>query len=109
MLKRELSIKEIIKEAIDFLSQYIKVDSLILFGSYAYGKPHNHSDIDIAVVSDDFKNMSAFDKINLFAKTISAVDSRLELIGFLKTDYQSPQKASFLEMIKQKGKQLLLS
>ena len=33
----------------------MKIESVYLFGSYAKGKPHEHSDIDVALVVKRFK------------------------------------------------------
>jgi predicted nucleotidyltransferase len=33
----------------------ITVDKIVLYGSYAKGTPQPHSDIDLAVISPDFK------------------------------------------------------
>ena len=104
MLKKNASIKQIAKEAADFLSKHIHLEKLILFGSYAYGKPRRDSDFDIAVISEDFEKMNFFDKIKLFARASMAVDSRLELLGFSKKEYLKPESASFLAFIKKKGK-----
>lgn len=104
MFKRNASIKQIAKEVADRLAQEVKVEKLILFGSYAYGSPHEHSDFDIAVISEDFERMDFWARIELFAKTALSVDSRLELIGFSKKEYQKPDAASFLAFIKKKGK-----
>ena len=104
MLKRNASIKQIIKEVVEFLSQHIQVEKLILFGSYVYGKPREDSDFDIAVISQDFENINILDKMSLFANTTKAVDSRVELRGFSKKEYLKPESASFLAFIKKKGK-----
>jgi predicted nucleotidyltransferase len=42
---------------------------VILFGSYASGTAHKHSDIDIAVVSPDFENKDLRFKADIFSKT----------------------------------------
>jgi len=104
MLKTNASIDQIAKEVAQFLSQYIEIDRVILFGSYGYGTPREDSDFDIAVISDDFERMSELEKIDLFAKAVVAVDSRVELIGFSKKEFLNPEIPSLLEMIKNKGK-----
>jgi len=43
----------------------IKVQKAILFGSYAYGKANEWSDIDIAIVSDDFTGNRFNDRLSL--------------------------------------------
>lgn len=107
MLKTDASIEQIAREVIDFLSRYIKVDRAILFGSYCYGSPRKDSDFDIAIISDDFERMGVLEKIDLFAKTSIAVDSRVELMGFSKKEFLNPESFSLLGIIKDKGKVML--
>ena len=44
-------IKKKLEEYINVLTKAISVDQMILFGSYAKGKAHEFSDIDIALTS----------------------------------------------------------
>ena len=104
MLQKNASPRQIVRQTVDFLSQYIQVDKLVLFGSYQYGKPREDSDFDIAVISDDFEKMNFWNRLKLFAKTTLTIDSRLELRGFSKKEYLKPEAASFLAFIKKKGK-----
>jgi uncharacterized protein len=39
----------------------VRISQAVLFGSYAKGTNHEWSDIDVAVVSDDFQGISFFD------------------------------------------------
>lgn len=107
MLKTKLSLGQLAIELKDFLSKHISVEHLILFGSYANGSPRADSDIDVIVVSGDFKSMSVFDKISLLADASVAVDSRIELIGVTASEYEQAQRGSLLNDIKQKGKVLI--
>ena len=107
MLKTNTSINQLAYEVKDFLSRHIHVEQLILFGSYIYGSPREDSDIDIAVISEDFNKMSIWDKISLLAQTSVAVDSRIELIAFTSKDYSQPENGSLLKEIKDKGKILI--
>ena len=43
---------ETIKDEIVEALKTLKPDKIILFGSYAYGKPNNESDIDLYLVKD---------------------------------------------------------
>ena len=51
--------KEKVREIAEKYTEKVKValnpSSVVLFGSYANGTPHNESDIDIAVLINDFK------------------------------------------------------
>lgn len=64
MAKREIikikkALKELLKES------NFRIDKIILFGSYAKGKEKRDSDIDIIVVSKDFRNKDIFEIVNL--------------------------------------------
>ncbi|MBU0693678.1 MAG: nucleotidyltransferase domain-containing protein [Candidatus Omnitrophica bacterium] len=104
MLKTDISIEQIVKELVNFLSRYIKIERIILYGSYAYGIARGDSDFDIAVISEDFERMSILERIELFSKAIIGIDSRIEAKGFSKKEFLKPQESSFLAMIKNKGK-----
>ena len=103
MIRQDATIEQIVREVVEFLSQYIEVEMLILYGSYAYGEPREDSDFDIAVISPDLEEMNILDKIELFSEVALAVDCRVELKGFGKSEFQNPDKGSFLEMLKKKG------
>lgn len=62
--------KKSIKEVINFLAQCLKdkglnVSKIIVFGSYAYEKATEESDIDILIVSRDFKGKNIFERAEL--------------------------------------------
>ena len=104
MLKTKATIEEMSREIADFLSNYVKVDRLILFGSYSHGKAREDSDFDIAVISEDFERMRVLEKIELFSKAAIMIDSRIELKGFSKQEFLNLEKGSMLELIKNEGK-----
>lgn len=104
MLKTTSSVEDICKETAGFLSHHIKIEHLIVFGSYAYGNPRPDSDMDIAVISPDIENMPILSKIELFSRAAIAIDSRLELKGFSSKDFAHPEPGSLLELIKSRGK-----
>ena len=39
------------------LSKKVPIDRMILFGSYAKGKQHKHSDVDLIIISPKFSDM----------------------------------------------------
>jgi len=62
--------KGIVLEAITFLEQQLKksglhISKLILFGSQATGHSTADSDIDIVVLSDDFRDKDIFERAQL--------------------------------------------
>ena len=51
-----MSIQQKLKEITDKIVKEYKPEKIILFGSYARGKPHEWSDIDLFVVKKTRKN-----------------------------------------------------
>ncbi len=57
---------EIIKKFIEEAEKdNIRISQAVLFGSYAKGTYHEYSDIDLAVVSEDFEGISFYDNKKL--------------------------------------------
>ncbi|MDR0691632.1 MAG: nucleotidyltransferase domain-containing protein [Prevotellaceae bacterium] len=80
------------KTAITIAQKYARVvkstfnyDKIILFGSYSKGDFNEHSDIDIAVVFDDYDNHIQR-QVELL-KLTRYVDSRIEPHPFRKRDF----------------------
>lgn len=83
--------------------------SIILFGSYAWGTPHQYSDLDLCVVVPD--NIPGFDRIEWGVRAINAVDDLLVDVDVLiktKTDVETFRgvRASLTNKIVSRGKLL---
>jgi predicted nucleotidyltransferase len=65
--------------------QGISISKVILFGSYAKGKTHADSDIDIAVVSTQFGRDVA-EEMMMLRKIALKVDSHIEPVPFCPED-----------------------
>ena len=63
----------------------IVVNKIVLFGSYAFGNQREGSDIDVAVISDDFRNKGYWDRIDILSHAIYEVFEPIEAIA-LTTD-----------------------
>lgn len=89
MVKRaHLSKSEIgkIDKFVQMLEQQgISISKVILFGSYAKGKTHADSDIDIAVVSTQFGRDVA-EEMMMLRKIAIKVDSHIEPVPFCPED-----------------------
>jgi len=62
--------KSKIKKVIKFFGECLKksnlrVSKIIIFGSHAMGKASKESDIDIVVISEDFRKKDIFKRVNL--------------------------------------------
>ena len=90
---------ERVKTYSDVVRKNFSVKRVILYGSYAKGRPRKHSDIDVAVV------LSKADKDFLSSETRlfqlrRAVDPRIEPVLFLEDE---EDRSGFLEEIMTTG------
>ena len=87
MIKKDIN-KKVMESIIKYkekISQHYNITAIILFGSYAKGTENEDSDIDIAVISDDFDDI--YDCMaNLMGMTWD-IDARIEPHPIKKKDF----------------------
>jgi uncharacterized protein len=83
----------------------INVSKIILYGSYASGKFHKDSDIDVAIVSPDFGIDRFEEGVKLF-QIACKIDPRIEPIPISLTSYQNDTWIPLIYEIKNKGVEL---
>ena len=86
-----------IQKYIEKISKYYKIDAIILFGSYAKGNENEDSDIDIAIISSDFK-----DVIDDGAKLIGLtwkIDTRIEPHPITTEDFKNVSNPFIKEVL----------
>jgi predicted nucleotidyltransferase len=86
------------------LEQEIPVHEVILFGSYAQGKAKEHSDIDLAVISDWFEGKPAIENIKFLARVAAHHNTLIEALPFTEKDYKRIDPRTLLAQIVQTGK-----
>lgn len=86
-----------IQKYIEKISQYYKIDAIILFGSYAKGTEDENSDIDIAIISNDFYDIIE-DGANLIGYTWK-IDTRIEPHPIKTEDYENISTPFIQEVI----------
>ncbi len=94
------SVIEIANKYTKVLQNNLKLDEVYLFGSFVYGKQNNDSDIDIAVISNDFSGNSINDMLKLM-KLRRNIDLRIEPHPFLRVDFDVSNP--FVDEIKTNG------
>ncbi len=95
---------EIIKGFISRLVREIPVDEVILFGSYARGNPEEHSDIDLAVISDWFRDKTRIEGMQYLSRIAARYNTLIEAIPFTTEEYRHLDKRTFLGAIVKRGK-----
>ena len=92
---------------IQCISSAIKVDQIILFGSYAKDLAHEYSDIDIAVVSPELdKNKSRYENVREIKKRTKLIEPGLQLFAFPTETFENEEGVQrlFIREIKKTGK-----
>lgn len=90
-------IEKTVLKYVDEVCRIYKVDAIILFGSYASGKEREDSDIDIAIITDDFKNCIFDEELNL-VKLRRNIDLRIEP-HLIKTEDYINESTPFIKEI----------
>lgn len=91
------TIMDSIQKYIEKISQYYKIDAIILFGSYAKGTENEDSDIDIAIISSDFNDIIE-DGAKLIGLTWK-IDTRIEPHPITTKDYTNVSNPFVKEVI----------
>lgn len=105
MAKTNTKIKRIIPSLVKQLEhKNIRVQQLILFGSYAMGKANLYSDIDIAVISPSFEGKGILKRQELLGEAIYPLQEPIEAIGYTSKELKDIPSASFLSEIVSTGK-----
>ena len=102
MVKKRREIENIIKRYITELKRLgVDVSQVILYGSYAKGKPKEYSDIDIAIISPSFYKLDIFERQLILSKAHHKFGEPIEPIGL--TPEQVKRKKGFTREIVDTG------
>ena len=97
---------EVKKRIEDFITSIkddgIKVNKVVLFGSYAKGEAREDSDIDLCVVSDDFGKDRISEMQYLFKKA-TKIDPRIEAIPFSSNRFSYDDNSPMIYLVKKEG------
>jgi predicted nucleotidyltransferase len=67
MLTKRSAMETVKRFAGEVKNSGVHLSKVILFGSYAFGKPHKWSDIDVVLVAEEFTG-TGFDDVAYFAR-----------------------------------------
>jgi len=74
----------------------IRVKKIILYGSYAKGEAREDSDIDLVVVSNDFKNMDLWERLCLLGHARIGIKKPMEILGLTEEEFTAESKGTFI-------------
>jgi hypothetical protein len=94
---------KIVSEFVTLLGKSVRVEAVILFGSYVKGSPDEWSDIDIAVISPDFEGVPMWERQRIISRATADREASLAPIGYASSEYRQPGRHSFLREILRTG------
>ncbi len=95
---------KIITGFISRLESEIPVEEVILFGSYAHGHAKEHSDIDLAIISDWFQDKKHIENMQYLSRIAADYNSLIEALPFTAEEYRELDKRTFLASIVKNGR-----
>ncbi|HUT84814.1 MAG TPA: nucleotidyltransferase domain-containing protein [Thermodesulfobacteriota bacterium] len=97
MSARRREIKNIIKRfEAELIKLNIRPQKIILFGSYANGTPREDRDIDLAVISKDFKNLNVRERLDILGLAAGRVFEPIEALGYTPEELKHVNPVSIL-------------
>ena len=99
MVEKTQDIKLIIEKFKKELKRIgINPQRIILYGSYARGEQKEYSDIDVIVISDDFKDLNLRERLEILGMAAGRILEPIEALGYTEDEVKE-SKESFLEEI----------
>ena len=90
--------KTVLKIIQDFINSLqkkgIKIDMLVLYGSYANMTYHEASDIDLVVVSQSFRGKSFWERVDILSEVIYELFQPIEAVAITPEEWT--EKKSFV-------------
>jgi predicted nucleotidyltransferase len=66
----------------------IKIERIVLYGSYAAGTQRVGSDIDLVVIADDFSGMGYWQRIEMLSEAIYEVFKPIEAVAMTRAEWE---------------------
>jgi len=98
--------QEKINEVVERIVKNVQPEKVILFGSYAYGKPNEDSDLDILVIKESV--LPRHERVKEIKKYLWGIKIPVDLIVYTpeEIDEWRGVKNSFINEVMEKGKVL---
>jgi len=101
---RRRKIKNIIERfKAELIKLNIRPQKIIVFGSYAKGNPREDSDIDIVVISEDFRNLNLRERLEILGLAAGRVFEPIEALGYTPEESKEANPISILNEVLASG------
>jgi len=93
-----------LKRYLAVLGEDIPIQKAILYGSYAYGTPHDWSDIDLVVLSSAFRGIPYPERLERLAVLAwRAGVGDIEALGYTPEEFENASDLSLLGEVREQG------
>jgi len=96
-------VKPAVKKYIKRVKKDLKVEKVILFGSFAQGKAKKDSDIDLIVVSPSFAKMDDDERLRFLYRKSVGFPYNLHVYGLTAGEFSSASPLTTLGEVKKNG------
>ncbi|MBI5749168.1 MAG: nucleotidyltransferase domain-containing protein [Nitrospinae bacterium] len=104
MVKRRQKIKGIINRYANELRKMgITPEKVLIYGSYAEGHPRKDSDIDLIIVSNDFKYKNLREMLEILGLAAGRIFEPIEAMGYTEDEIELKEEGSFLDEVVSEG------
>ena len=81
----------------------ISIQKVIIFGSQAKGDFRMDSDIDIAIIAEDFEKMDLWDRAKYLGRAARDIPYPIEALGFSPSQLRAAEQGTILDEITRSG------
>ncbi len=100
--------QQIISHYLALLQKKIVLEGVLLFGSFAWGKPTKHSDVDLAIISSDFKKIKNSLQWLSRMRDEKSCQVAMDVIGYTPEEFADIENHSaIMTKAKKQGKWIL--
>jgi predicted nucleotidyltransferase len=104
MYKAGSRIKEIVAEYTQTLKTLgVDVERVILYGSHAKDSQRKDSDIDLVIISNDFRKMNSRERSEVLGIAAAGIMRPIEARGYTPEEINMVTEASFLKEVLETG------
>jgi predicted nucleotidyltransferase len=96
-------VKQPLTQFLRQVSKQVKVDQMLIFGSYAKGTATLDSDIDVVVVSEDFARIRTDKRLRILDTAARDIEPVIIAAGFTNREMQQAGKHSILGQARTSG------
>ena len=104
MVRTRTQIKSLVNQYIRNLeARGVRVQTVVLFGSYAHHRAHTGSDIDLAVVAPQFARLNIRERYETLGLANLELRAPIQAIGYTPRQWRYPERGSFIDEIQRTG------